>query len=210
MRISALAGEHFRSSSEPAVSRAFDEAIVARCAIAAIVEEARGPLRFRGHDGTQRPHHRRRSLGHAPAYIGDPALDIDPWVRKRTHGGKSISAADYIAELAQRQRSAKAFADWMQGRDALLTPTLPISATVLDQVDEAATPLATFTRVANYLGACALSLPAGFSDDGLPVAVQLVGSPFTEPTLVRIGRAFQDATDWHLKRPDLGALGTPR
>jgi aspartyl-tRNA(Asn)/glutamyl-tRNA(Gln) amidotransferase subunit A len=110
-----------------------------------------------------------------------------------------------IAALAQRKRAVSTFAKWMRGRDALLTPTLPISATVLDQVDEAATPLATFTRVANYLGACALSLPAGLSAEGLPVAVQLIGAPFTEPSLIRLGRAFQESTDWHLRRPDLSA-----
>src|ERR1700687_4779229 len=99
------------------------------------------------------------------------------------------------------------FARWMLGRDALLTPTLPISATPLDEVDEATTPLATFTRVANSLGACALSLPAGLWGGGLPVAVQWIGAPFTEPTLVRIGRAYQKSTDWHSRRPDLSAWG---
>jgi aspartyl-tRNA(Asn)/glutamyl-tRNA(Gln) amidotransferase subunit A len=97
------------------------------------------------------------------------------------------------------------FAAWMRGRDALLTPTLPITATVLVDVDEATTPLATFTRAANYLGGCALSLPAGHSRDGLPIGVQLMGAPFADATLVRLGRAFQQATDWHLRRPDLSA-----
>jgi aspartyl-tRNA(Asn)/glutamyl-tRNA(Gln) amidotransferase subunit A len=86
----------------------------------------------------------------------------------------------------------------------LLTPTLPITATPLGEVDESTTPLATWTRAANYLGACALSLPAGFSSDRLPIGVQLTGAAFTEATLVRIGRAFQEATDWHRKRPDCG------
>ena len=89
----------------------------------------------------------------------------------------------------------------MRNRDALLTPTLPIVATPIAEVDEAATPLATWTRAANYLGACALSLPAGFSAEGLPIGVQLIGAPFADATLVRIGRAFQEATDWHRRRP---------
>ncbi|HEY7902149.1 MAG TPA: amidase family protein, partial [Casimicrobiaceae bacterium] len=126
----------------------------------------------------------------------------------RTVGGKAISAADYIDELALRKRTAAAFAGWMRGRDALLTPTLPITATALVEVDEVATPLATFTRVANYLGICGLSLPAGLSADGLPVAVQLLAAPFAEATLVRAGRAFQQATDWHLRRPDLSSWDT--
>ena len=89
----------------------------------------------------------------------------------------------------------------MRDRDALLTPTLPITATPLADVDEATTPLATWTRTANYLGACALSLPAGFSAEGLPIGVQVIGAAFADATLVRIGRAFQQATDWHLRRP---------
>jgi aspartyl-tRNA(Asn)/glutamyl-tRNA(Gln) amidotransferase subunit A len=60
-----------------------------------------------------------------------------------------------------------------------------------------------FTRAVNYLGGCGLTLPAGFSAAGLPIGVQLVGAPFAEATLVRIGRAFQSETDWHLRRPAL-------
>ncbi len=97
------------------------------------------------------------------AYIEDERLDIDPWVRKRVLGGKAISAGEYDDEIAEQHRAIAWFAEWMRGRDALLTPTLPITATPLGEVDESTTPLATWTRAANYLGACALSLPAGFS-----------------------------------------------
>ena len=140
------------------------------------------------------------------AYIEDETLDIDPWVRRRVIGGKAITGDQYRELLGARQLAMSAFADWMRGRDALLTPTLPITATPLADVDEATAPLATFTRVANYLGACALSLPAGFSADGLPVGVQLLGGAFTDAVLVRIGRAFQSTTHWHRKRPDLRDL----
>src|SRR4029434_2787514 len=101
------------------------------------------------------------------AYIEDPNLDIDPWVRKRVLSGRAISADEYAELLSTRQRVSAQFAEWMRDRDALLTPTLPITATPLDEVDEAATPLATSTRRANYLGAVALSLPAGFSGGGV-------------------------------------------
>ena len=91
------------------------------------------------------------------------------------------------------------------GRDALLTPTLPIAATPLTDVDEATTPLATFTRAANYLRACALSLPAGLDTQGLPIGMQLMGAPYGDATLVKLGRAFQQTTYWHRRRPDLSA-----
>jgi aspartyl-tRNA(Asn)/glutamyl-tRNA(Gln) amidotransferase subunit A len=136
-------------------------------------------------------------------YIDDERLEIDPWVRKRVVAGREIGAAEYDDEIAKQRRASAWFAEWMRGRHALLTPTLPITATPLDEVDESATPLATWTRAANYLGACALSLPAGFSSDQLPIGVQLTGAAFTEPVLVRLGRAFQHVTDWHRRRPDL-------
>jgi aspartyl-tRNA(Asn)/glutamyl-tRNA(Gln) amidotransferase subunit A len=205
MRITSLAAEHFPPATEPAVLRAFDDAIAGFCDRGAIVEEARAPLDFEDMMVRNGRIIAAEAWAMHRAYIEDPALDIDPWVRKRTLGGKSISAADYIEELAQRKRAAATFAQWMEGRAALLTPTLPISATPLDEVDEGATPLATFTRVANYLGACALSLPAGLSSDGLPVAMQLIGAPFTEPALIRLARAYQKITDWHMRRPDLSA-----
>jgi len=205
MRVTALAAAHFPSPTEPAVLRAFHDAIAALRERGATIEEARVPIDLEDMMVRNGRIIAAEAWATHRAYIEDPALDIDPWVRQRTIGGKALSAADYIEELAERKRAAAVFAQWMRGRDALLTPTLPISATQLDQVDEAKTPLATYTRVANYLGACALSLPAGFSDEGLPVAVQLIGAPFTEPTLVRLGRAYQKSTDWHLRRPDLSA-----
>jgi aspartyl-tRNA(Asn)/glutamyl-tRNA(Gln) amidotransferase subunit A len=204
-RRGSLAAAHFPTTTEPAVLRAFNDAIATLRELGAIVEETPAPFDLEDMMVRNGRIIAAEAWAMHRAYIEDPALDIDPWVRERTLGGKSISAADYIDELAQRKRAAATFARWMLGRDALLTPTLPMSATPLDQVDEATTPLATFTRVANYLGACALSLPAGLSNGGLPVAVQLIGAPFTEPTLVRLGRAYQKNTDWHLRRPDLSA-----
>jgi len=205
MRVTALAAANFPSTTEPAVLRALGEAMVALRERGALVEEAHAPFDFEDMMVRNGRIIAAEAWAMHRAYIEDPALDIDPWVRKRTLGGKSLSAADYIDELAERKRAAAMFAQWMERRDALLMPTLPISAAPLDQVDEATTPLATFTRVANYLGACALSLPAGLSGGGLPVAVQLIGASFTEPTLIRIGRAYQKSTDWHLRHPDLSA-----
>ena len=49
-------------------------------------------------------------------------------------------------------------------------------------------------------------MPAGFSA-GLPVGVQILGRPYTEGTVLKIGKAFQDATDFHKKAPDLKELG---
>jgi aspartyl-tRNA(Asn)/glutamyl-tRNA(Gln) amidotransferase subunit A len=174
-------------------------------ALGATMEEARAPLDF---DQLAIANGRiiaAEAYALHREYIGDRALALDPWVRRRTLAGRDIGAEAYRAALSARERVATAFGAWMRDRDALLTPTLPITATPLDEVDEATTPLATFTRAVNYVGGCAVSLPAGLSERGLPIGVQLVAAPFADATLVRIGRAFQSATDWHRRRPDLSA-----
>ncbi len=201
VRITALPPEAFPAFVLPDVVRAYREAIAALRDLGALVEEATFPLDF----DDMMVQNGRIIAVEAYAlhrdYIEDPTLDIDPWVRKRVLSGKAIGAAEHAGLLRARERISARFAEWMRDREALLTPTLPITATPLDDVDESMTPLATWTRSANYLGACALSLPAGFSAEGLPIGVQVTGAAFADATLVRIGRAFQQATDWHLHRP---------
>lgn len=205
MRITVLAAEQFPAIVGADVLAARETMIGVLRDLGAQVEEARVPLDF---DALMVRNGRiiaAEAYAVHRAYIEDPTLPIDPWVRQRTISGKAIGAADYIDLLAQRRQAAAAFAAWMQGRDALLTPTLPITALPLAEVDETTTTLATFTRAANYLGACALTLPAGLGSDGLPVGVQLIGAPFADTTLLLIGRAVQHDTAWHRARPDLAA-----
>jgi aspartyl-tRNA(Asn)/glutamyl-tRNA(Gln) amidotransferase subunit A len=209
VRITTLPIEQFSWPTEPAVLAAREATIATFAALGATIDEAPAPIDLNdvmlanGRIIAFEAYARHRD------YIADETLAIDPWVRRRTLAGKDIAEADYRATLAARERSAAAFAAWMRERDALLTPTLPIAATPLEAVDEAASPLATFTRAVNYVGACAVSLPAGFAN-GLPIGVQLVAAPFADAALVRIGRAFQSATDWHRRRPDLSAWEAPR
>ncbi len=59
------------------------------------------------------------------------------------------------------------------------------------------------TRPTNYLGLPALSVPAGFAGNGLPVAFQLMGRPFSEALLFRAGHLYQRETDWHKRLPVL-------
>jgi len=203
MRITALAAEQFTADVVPDVRRAHAAMIALLRDLGASVEEARVPLDFEDMMVRNGRLIATEAYAFHRRYVEDENLPLDPWVRKRLLGGKAISAADYIDDLAYRRRAGTQFADWMRGRDALLTPTLPITATPVADVDEAATPLATYTRVANYLGACALSLPVAPDADGLPIGMQFLGAPFAEVTLIRIGRAVQRATTWHLRHPAL-------
>jgi aspartyl-tRNA(Asn)/glutamyl-tRNA(Gln) amidotransferase subunit A len=210
VRITALDPGRCPSGTLPDVLRATDDAIRVLRGLASTVTVEEVPIDFDAVALTNGRIIAAEAWALHGAYIEDPALDIDPWVRRRVIGGKSVTREEYAALVAGRARAMTEFAAWMRGRDALLTPTLPIVAVPVDDVDEATTPLATFTRAANYLGACALSLPAGFSTSGLPIGVQLTGAPFADATLLRIGRAFQHVTTWHACVPDLGAAGPRR
>lgn len=189
-------------------------------AVADAVDESRRVLRTLGAEVTERPFpfafddlmRRNGQLTAAEAYavhrgyIEDERLPIGPGVRRRMLGGARIGAADYIEALAHRRAACAQWVEWMAGWDALLTPAVPFAACPLDAVDESVTPLASFTRAGNYLDACGLALPAGVSAEGLPLAVQLLGRPGTDAPLLRLGIAFQHATAWHRRTPDLAPL----
>jgi Asp-tRNA(Asn)/Glu-tRNA(Gln) amidotransferase A subunit family amidase len=89
--------------------------------------------------------------------------------------------------------------------DAILTPTLPITSMPLDEmvVERDLARLIPFTLPWNLTGLPALSVPSGFTPAGLPAGLQIVGRPFDESMLFRIGHAYQRATPWHRQRPRL-------
>ncbi len=90
--------------------------------------------------------------------------------------------------------------------DALLAPVAPTTAFRFGEVmdDPLRMILAdVLTISANLAGLCGLSLPCGFDEAGLPIGLQLLGAPFDEARMLRIGCAYQEATDWHLRKPAL-------
>lgn len=101
-----------------------------------------------------------------------------------------------------------------QKLDALVTPTIPMPTLSVDllSVDltgSRETALSAFlhhTFLANVAGIPALTVPCGFSDESLPIGLQLYGRPFGEPTIFRIGHAYESATDWHLRSPEVGRV----
>jgi aspartyl-tRNA(Asn)/glutamyl-tRNA(Gln) amidotransferase subunit A len=132
--------------------------------------------------------------------IDDTSLPIDEAVRPRIALGKGISARDYLAALRDREEAKREFDAAIAGVDALLTPTTQTAAVPLDMVDQSTTP-AHFTRFVNFLDLCALALPNGFTATGLPISLQIVCRGYDEATALRIGWAYQQATDWHERRP---------
>ena len=136
------------------------------------------------------------------ALVDDAALPIDPAVRPRIQLGRDIRAHQYLAALAERDTMKAGFLAALDrdGIDALLTPTTQTAAIPIVAVDQNTTP-AHFTRVFNLLEMCALAVPSGFTAGGLPLSLQIACRPYDEPLALRIGWAYQQVTDWHLRRP---------
>jgi aspartyl-tRNA(Asn)/glutamyl-tRNA(Gln) amidotransferase subunit A len=138
-----------------------------------------------------------RFVGHL---VDDDKQPTDPHVRPRIQLGRTISARDYLLALAEREEHQRAFASALAGVDALLTPTALTAAIPIDKVDQAGTA-AHFTRPGNYLGLCGVAVPNGFTVDGLPISLQILGHTGAEATALRIAWAYEQATDWSARRP---------
>jgi aspartyl-tRNA(Asn)/glutamyl-tRNA(Gln) amidotransferase subunit A len=136
--------------------------------------------------------------------------EIQPVVRARLELGTRIPAYDYLQALRLRARLARGFVAEVFGQvDVLLAPVIPEPAPALSHATVGPVPelaarqgrFSRLTRPFNGLGLPALSVPCGFSSTGLPLAFQLVGRPFDEATVLRVGDAYQHATDWHTRLP---------
>lgn len=207
MRIAVMPAAQYPIAVDDAVQGALDDAQRVLAALGAEFVEAPFPFDF--HDMMLRNGLIIAAEAYAQHrdYIEDDALPLGRYVRARVLGGKQVTAADYIRALQAHAAACAAWRNWMRDFDAVLAPCLPFAACPLEEVDENATPLAAFTRPGNYVNASGLALPAGFTADGLPIGVQLLGGPEGEAALGRLGMAFQAATDWHLRRPDLATIG---
>lgn len=137
------------------------------------------------------------------AYIEDPKQAIGDAVRQRVLNAAKLAPGEYAEALRVMSGRRRAFQEWFRNLDALLLPTVAVPALPLDEIDEQAPIPAYLTRSVNYLGLCSLAMPAGLHE-GLPLSVQIIGSPFAERTILEIGKAYQEDTGHHKLRPALG------
>src|SRR5690606_32695281 len=111
-----------------------------------------------------------------------------------------------------RPRLLRRFVDAVfDGCDVLHLPTLGIPVPTLAQTDVGSAAamwdkiavLVRCTAPFNYRGLPALSVPCGFTDNGLPTGFRVVARPFAEATLLQVAHAYQGVTDWHRRVPTL-------
>ena len=133
-------------------------------------------------------------------YIDDESLPVDDDVRPRIRPGRDMAAREYIEAQRERASIKRAFDEALAGVDALLTPAARTAAPVVADIDQSTTA-AIFTRPFNLIDYCALVVPNGRTGSGLPLSLQIACRGFEEATALRIGLAYQRATDWHTAVP---------
>jgi aspartyl-tRNA(Asn)/glutamyl-tRNA(Gln) amidotransferase subunit A len=136
--------------------------------------------------------------------------DYGPQVLMRLQNGLAIPGVSYLEAMRWRGPALAAFNAAVEGVDAVIAPVAPVPAPTIAESDVGNSPgaeaviqrLTRFTRPINYLGLPSLAIPSGFTPGGLPVGMQLIGRSFDEAMLLRIGAAFQRATDFHARMPE--------
>ena len=141
---------------------------------------------------------------------------LDPIVAFRMLKGREVPAFEYLETMRQRVRLARETRAALHDVDALLAPTVMVPPPRLADAERDRRCYSEInlcclrnTTVGNLLELCALSVPCGFTAKGLPIGLMIYAKSFDEALLLRIGQAFQEATDWHRRTPDLSFAEPP-
>lgn len=147
------------------------------------------------------------AIAHQQSYPSR-ASEYGPVLAALIDGGRALSALDlmkiYHARLAFTGELRKLF----QQVDLMLVPVHTFGNPTIARLDELLTEpgglhgALRFTAPFDMSGSPTITLPGGFTADGLPIGFQLVARDLDEALLVRAGHAYQQATDWHLRRPE--------
>src|SRR5919205_2550757 len=141
--------------------------------------------------------HRER-LERAPQGFGADVLS-------RLRRGAAYTSGEYVQARRTQSLLRRRFQRWFADYHVSLMPAVPTAAPVRAGLDavEVAPRLTRLTGPFNLTGLPALSLPCGFTRDGLPIGLQIVGPLWAEARVLRAGYAYEQATSWHTRTPPL-------
>ena len=136
--------------------------------------------------------------------------DLDPVIAQRMILGRNFSAPD-CHTLARRWADMKrGVVETLRDVDALIVPTTMIPPLPLDVIDSSLETYLDYnfkylrnTSIGNILNLCGVSLPCGWTTQGLPIGLMIYAKPYHEEMALRVAYAYEQATSWHTRRPDL-------
>ena len=152
--------------------------------------------------------HYHESQGYFPSRAAEYGEDV----RGHLEWGHKLLAVDYLRALEAKREMTEDFAAAFEKVDAIIAPTSPITAPLIGESEvhvagQRETPvraeLLRLTRPANITRHPAICIPCGFTPQGLPVGLQLIGPPWSEARLLSIALAYEQSMDWHRRHPTL-------
>ena len=202
--------EYFEVPIDPQVERAVRKAIDVLGELGATVTEVSWPMWHQSAPISTTVLMAEASAAHA-RLVRTRGDQLNPAVRLRIEAGFFISGPDYLQAQRARALFNRECRDLLNEVDILAGPTEPITAhkigatsvQVGDTTMGSIPALTQQTRAYNLNGFPSITVPCGFSEDGLPMGLQLAGRPFDEETVLRAAHAYEQATDWHKRRPPL-------
>jgi aspartyl-tRNA(Asn)/glutamyl-tRNA(Gln) amidotransferase subunit A len=224
-----LPREYFIEGLDPSVKKAMDEAIAVYKGLGAefteislphtdyavatyyLIATAEASSNLARYDGVRFGHRNPDARGLLDMYMVSRDEGFGAEVKRRIMlGTYALSSGYYDAYYlkAQKVRTLimQDFIQAFETVDVILTPVAPTPAfRIGEKIND---PLQMylsdiFTIPVNLAGTCGISVPAGFSDDGLPIGMQLIGKPFGEETILRAAYAFEQNTDWHKRKANI-------
>jgi aspartyl-tRNA(Asn)/glutamyl-tRNA(Gln) amidotransferase subunit A len=224
-----LPREYFIEGLDPSVKKAMDESIAVYKGLGAefteislphtdyavatyyLIATAEASSNLARYDGVRFGHRNPDARGLLDMYMVSRDEGFGAEVKRRIMlGTYALSSGYYDAYYlkAQKVRTLimQDFIQAFETVDVILTPVAPTPAfRIGEKIND---PLQMylsdiFTIPVNLAGTCGISVPAGFSDDGLPIGMQLIGKPFGEETILRAAYAFEQNTDWHKRKANI-------
>jgi Asp-tRNA(Asn)/Glu-tRNA(Gln) amidotransferase A subunit family amidase len=199
--------EFFFDNLHPEISAAFDKSIHTFVAIRSLIRDVKLEV----------PTDRTLSTAEAYAYHkvfvdGSPEL-YQPSTLARIQAGASISADDALSASRELEASRISIKEIFSEVDILLTPTVPIPPPLISDLKQHPDNLRAQellmlrnTRPFNVWGIPTISVPCGFTKEGLPIGLQLAAAPWNGVKLLQAAYAYEQLAGWQKKRPDLSKI----
>jgi aspartyl-tRNA(Asn)/glutamyl-tRNA(Gln) amidotransferase subunit A len=202
--------EYFEAPLDPQVAEAVQKAINLLGELGATVTEVSFPM-FKYSPAISGTIVMAEAAAYHRELLAREGDKLDPLVRLRLEAGLFISAADYLKAQQARAQFNREARQLFNQVDLLVGPTEPITAPRLLATEvqvggktvRTTAALAQYTLPYDITGFPAISIPCGFSNEGMPIGLQLAGRPFDELTVLRTAYAYEQATDWHQRRPPI-------
>ena len=200
--------EYWESPFDPQVKEAVRKAINRLGELGAVVSEVSWPM-YRYCAAIASAIQMAEATAYHSQLIRNHGPLIYPPVRLRLEAGFFISASDYVQAQRARNLFYRESLELYKEVDLLAGPTVPVTAfkigstrvNVGDKTAGVIGLLTQYTRPFNLNGFPAITLPCGFSEEGLPIGLQLAGRPLEDETVLRAAYAYEQSTGWHLRRP---------